>query len=35
VGGDKNKEFRGNALFFEGKGPKRWNKNTWLLYFPY
>ena len=35
VGGDKNKEFRGNASFFEGKGPKGWNKNILLLYFPY
>ena len=37
VGGDQNKEFRGNASFltFEGKGPKGWNKNILLLYFPY
>jgi len=27
VGGDQNKEFRGNASFLREKGPKRWNKN--------
>ena len=35
VGGDQNKEFRGNASFFEGKGAKAWNKNLLLLYFSY
>ena len=33
VGGDQNKEFRGNCIIFEGKGPKGWNKNILLLYF--
>ena len=35
VGGDQDKEFRGNASFFEGKEPKGWNKNILLFYFPY
>ena len=36
VGGDQNKEFRGNASFLREKGPRgAWNKNKLLLYFPY
>ena len=36
VGGDQNKEFRGNASFLRVKSPKGgWNKNKLLLYFPY
>ena len=31
VGRDQNKEL----IIFEGKGPKGWNKNLLLLYFPY
>ena len=33
VGGDQNKEFRGNASFLREKRPKGWNKN--ILYFSY
>jgi len=35
VGGDQNKEFRGNASFLREKGPRGGNKNILLLYFPY